>query len=159
MFMTLIAWGLGVAVILLARKASKRSLELQQRVDDLTREYYGLSSEVSDLSRIARHDLPDLQVQLLRKMNKLRFEPHMTIRQALEIHPEVGQILEINGGGCSGSGVWEHETIHEASQLQGKELAVVMQQLNGLLDGTTKVLPKNIDGFVPLGSLKLQKRT
>ena len=31
-----------------------------------------------------------------------------------------------------------------------------MQHLNGLLDGTTKVLPKNIDGFVPLGSLKTQ---
>jgi hypothetical protein len=159
MFMTLItliAWALGIAVILLARKASNRSFALQQRVDDLTREYYGLSSEVSDLSRITRHDLPNLHVHLLRKLDKLRFEPHMTIRQALEIHPDVEQILELNGGGCSGSGAWEHETIREASELQGKELDEVMHQLNGLLDGTTKVLPKNIDGFVPLGNLKLQ---
>ncbi|MDP6505519.1 MAG: hypothetical protein QF886_17990 [Planctomycetota bacterium] len=156
MFMTLLAWGLGIAVILLARRASHRALDLQQRVDDLTREYYGLSTEVSDLGRTTRHSLPDLQVQLLRKMEKLRFEPHMTIRQALEIHPDVGQVFEINSGGCSGSGAWEHETIREASELQGRELDEVMLHLNGLLDGTTKVLPKNIDGFVPLGSLKTQ---
>ncbi len=154
--MTLLAWGLGIGVILLARRASHRALDLQQRVDDLTREYYGLSTEVSDLGRVTRHSLPDLQVQLLRKMEKLRFEPHMTIRQALDIHPDVGQVFEINSGGCSGSGAWEHETIREASELQGRELDEVMQHLNGLLDGTTKVLPKNIDGFVPLGSLKTQ---
>jgi len=155
MFMFL-SWAVGIAVILLARKASNRAQDLQQRVEDLTREYYGLSSEVSDLSRITRNKLPDLQVQLLRKMDKLRFEPHMTVRQALDIHPDVGQILEINGGGSSGSGAWEDETIREASELQGKELDEVMQQLNGLLDGTTKLLPKDIDGFVPLTSLKSQ---
>ncbi len=153
MFTTLMFWLVGIAIILLCRKVCKRSRELQLHADELTREYYGLSSEVSDLGRLVRHTLPEMQISLLKQMNNLRFEPHMTIKHALAIHPDVNQVLDIGGGGCSGGGAYEHETIREAAEIQARSLDEVMQQLNGLLDGTTKVLPRSADGFVSLDSI------
>tara|TARA_B100001013_G_scaffold341315_1_gene265670 strand:- start:366 stop:884 length:519 start_codon:yes stop_codon:yes gene_type:complete len=155
MILTVFTWAFGILSLVLVFQASKRGQGLQKRVDNVTREYYGVSGRISELARTFRNEMPAIQIRLRQQLGKLCFEPDMTIGMALQIHPDAGQVLGLEGGaGCGSHGGNEWETIDEIAAKSEKDTEEIIQQLNGLLDGTTKLLPKTAAGFVPLTDLK-----
>jgi len=67
--------------------------------------------------------------------NKQKFEPDMTVRQALDLHPEAGLVLTgYHLGGCSHCGVNQFETLQQVCNAYGIPIDALLSSLNDLLD-------------------------
>lgn len=145
---------LGVCGLSLALATLRRARQLENQADEVTRVYYGLSGQVSELGRGLRSELPLLHIALRRRLGILRFEPGMTLKEVLMTHPDAGELLGlVAGGGAESTASGMPRTLREWAEVAERDLPTVLRQLNGLLDGSTKLLPKEA-GFVPLSSIK-----
>ena len=129
---SLIVAGLAVAV---AYIAVRRAGALDQRVSDLASSVYDLRGEVSETREKLEEEMLDLRLALRRQAGELKFEPTMTIAEALKVHPRVGELLsQFQLGGCSNCAVSDVDTIEGACQTYGLDQQALLRALNGLLE-------------------------
>jgi hybrid cluster-associated redox disulfide protein len=129
-----------VVAYLAVRRAGALDLRLSRISDNLSR----LRSEVTESQAQLGAQLADLRLMQRRQANDLRFEPRMTISEALQVHPRVADVLSsFHLGGCSQCAVSDVDTIEGACQTYGIDRDALMQALNGLLDSASKSSAKS----------------
>ena len=78
----------------------------------------------------------DLRLQARRQAGQAIFDPRMTISEAMDVHPKVGEVLaSFHLGGCSHCAVSDVDTIEGACQTYGIDQPALMNALNGLISG------------------------
>ncbi len=66
---------------------------------------------------------------------KEQFTPDMTIRQAMDTHPEAGLVLaSYHLGGCSHCGINQVETLGQVCSAYGIPIDALISSLNDLLE-------------------------
>lgn len=68
-----------------------------------------------------------------------RFRADMPVAEAMELHPRVGEVFAaFHLGGCSHCGVAHFETIEQVCAAYGVEVDVLLEVLEGLIEGPDK---------------------
>lgn len=63
------------------------------------------------------------------------FFPEMTVMEAMDMHPRVGEVFAaFHLGGCSSCGVAEYETIEQVCWAYGVEVETLLDVMEGLMD-------------------------
>lgn len=155
--------GLGFGCLWLAWRADLHLRQIENRADGVVREVYGVTGRVRDLDRELKSRLPAAQVAVRRRLGRMRFEPEMPVLLALLTHPDAALVLTLppSSAGCGPSlpgPEEESESLRAYLESRGKDVTMTLQQLNGLLDGSTRLLPKTAAGFVSVSSI-LRKAT
>jgi hybrid cluster-associated redox disulfide protein len=135
MTIQIIALVVAVAAIAIAYLAIRRAGALDLRLARLNDDLITLRSRLDESQAKLSSQIVDLRLVQRRQAGELKFEPGMTIADALQIHPRVAEILAAyHLGGCSNCAVSDVDTIEGACQTYGIDQNALMQTLNGLLD-------------------------
>lgn len=75
------------------------------------------------------------------------FFPEMTIQEAMQIHPQVGEVFAaFHLGGCSSCGIAEVETIEQVCWGYGVDVDMLLEVLEGLLEDDPKTADATSEG-------------
>ncbi len=92
-----------------------------------------------------------------RQAGELKFSPEMTIAEAMEVHPQVVQVLaSFHLGGCSHCAVSDVDTIEGACQSYGIDQSALMTALNQLIDPKSGALTGGSTGPIKIANMKLE---
>jgi hybrid cluster-associated redox disulfide protein len=124
-----------VVAYLAVRRAGAVDLRLSRTSDELS----SLRSEFTGRQEKLSAQIADLRLAQRRQGGELKFEPSMTIAEALQIHPRVAEVLaSFQLGGCPQCAVSDVDTIEGACQTYGLDQGALMQALNGLIEPVNK---------------------
>jgi len=126
-FLVLVAW-----LWLLSRSVRKLGDELQAAESRLARRFYTLQGRVTEISGTVR----ELDFERRRNAGLLAVRPEMTLTELHEIHPRVREILTsfgLAGGGCSGPGLDESQTLLDACRARSLDPRTLVSALEGFL--------------------------
>ncbi|MGQ9490653.1 MAG: hypothetical protein ACUVR4_10395 [Anaerolineae bacterium] len=134
--MTIAALVIALIALLIAFFALRRAGSLQERLDRSDSALYELRSALKATNQQLDEKISDLKLSMRRQAGEEIFRPEMTIAEAMEVHPRVGEVLAaFHLGGCSQCAVSEVDTIEGACQSYGIDQQALMQALNGLVTG------------------------
>jgi hybrid cluster-associated redox disulfide protein len=129
--MTIAALFVAVLSLVIAYLAFRRADALDKRLSETNDKLFDLRSQLNDASGEVR----GLRMEMRRQAGDLSFSPTMTIAEALEVHPQVVQVLaSFHLGGCSNCAVSDVDTIEGACQSYGIDQTALMTALNQLID-------------------------
>jgi len=129
--MTIAALFVAVLSLVIAYLAFRRADALDKRLSETNDKLFDLRSQLSD----ANGELRSLRLEMRRQAGDLSFSPTMTIAEAMEVHPQVVQVLaNFHLGGCSHCAVSDVDTIEGACQSYGIDQSALMTALNQLID-------------------------
>ncbi len=136
--MTTLALAVALVALLIAFFALRRAGSLQERLDRADSALYELRNTLRETNAQLDEKLNDLKLSLRRQAGEVIFRPDMTIAEAMQVHPRVGEILaSFHLGGCSHCAVSEVDTIEGACQSYGIDQNALMAALNSLATGGT----------------------
>jgi len=147
--MTIAALCVAVLSLVIAYLAFRRADALDKRLSETNDKLFDLRSQLND----ANGELRGLRLELRRQAGELKFSPKMTIAEAMEVHPQVVQVLaNFHLGGCSHCAVSDVDTIEGACQSYGIDQTALMTALNQLID------PKSggSTGPIKIANMKLE---
>ncbi len=130
--------GLALAAVALiyAWKLSHELATANRRLDRYNRALFDADEQIRRLREDLAASSARLHVELMQRTGGLEFAPHMTVREAQQIHPQVQQVLAgFHLGGCSSCAVEPDDTLAEICSDHGVDPAVLLATLNGLLAG------------------------
>jgi hybrid cluster-associated redox disulfide protein len=120
--------------LVVAYLAVRRAAALNQRLGSVDSSLISLRAEMTEVRSRLEAQLLELRLDLRRQAGDLKFEPAMTIAEALQVHPRVAEVLaEFQLGGCSNCAVSDVDTIQGACQTYGIDQNALMRALNALL--------------------------
>lgn len=134
---------ISVIALLLGLGAAAYAWKLQQelqvatrRLDRYNRSLFDANDELRKLREELTAALSGLRAEVrLAKGTQAVFDPQMTVRDAMAIHPQVEQILAaFHLGGCSSCAVDADDTLAAICQENGRDLTQVLQNLNLLVN-------------------------
>jgi hybrid cluster-associated redox disulfide protein len=132
--MTIAAIVVAAVAVLVAFVAMRRAAALDQRLARLESSMYSLKGALSEEREKLDAQLLDLRLDIGRQAGTLRFEPGMTIAEAMQVHPRVSEVLAgFHLGGCSHCAVSDVDTIEGACQTYGIDQKALMVALGGLI--------------------------
>jgi hybrid cluster-associated redox disulfide protein len=135
MVLQIIALVVAVLALVVAYLAVHRSGAIDGRLSRISDNLFTLRSEVDHDREQFGAQLAELRLAQRRQAGELKFEPTMTIAEALQVHPRVAEVLaSFNLGGCSQCAVSDVDTIAGACQTYGIDEAALMRALRGLLE-------------------------
>jgi hybrid cluster-associated redox disulfide protein len=135
MAIQIIALVVAVIALAIAYLAVRRVGALDLRLSRVTDNLVSLRSELDEGQKQLSLQLADLRLIQRRQEGELRFEPSMTIADALQVHPRVAETLaSFHLGGCSQCAVSDVDTIEGACQTYGIDQSALMNALNGLIE-------------------------
>jgi hybrid cluster-associated redox disulfide protein len=130
----IVALVIAVIALVIAYLAVRRAGALDQRLSRISDNLLTLRSELNESRETLNAQLVDLRWAQRRQAGELKFEPSMTISEALQMHPRVAEVLaNFRLGGCSQCAVSDVDTIEGACQTYGIDQGALMQALNGLI--------------------------
>jgi len=137
---------IAIVSLLVAYLAVRRAGALDERLSRANSNYTELRAELSETRAKLEARLVDLRVELRRQAGKLKFEPGMTIAEALALHPQVSEVLaRFQLTGCSDCAISDVDTLAGACQSYGVDQAALMAELAKLGDpAAAAVKPINI---------------
>lgn len=136
--MTIAAFAVALVALLIAFFALRRAGSLQERLDRADNALYELRSALKETNAQLDGKINDLKLSLRRHAGEVIFRPDMTIAEAMQVHPRVGEVLaSFHLGGCSHCAVSEVDTIEGACQSYGIDQNALMAALNSLAGGGT----------------------
>ncbi len=139
MTVQIIALVVAVVALVVAYLAVRRAGALDLRLSRISDNMVGLRTELIASQGKLSAQVADLRLAQRRQSGELRFEPSMTIAEALQIHPRVGELLaSFHLGGCSQCAGSDVDTIEGACRSYGIDQAALMQALNGLIEPANK---------------------
>jgi hybrid cluster-associated redox disulfide protein len=134
--MDIIALIAAVLALIVAFFAIRRAGALAERADRAANSVLELRSALNETNDKLDSALTDLRFEQRRQAGETIFTPKMTIADALQVHPKVGEVLAgFHLGGCSSCAVSDVDTIEGACQSYGIDQAALMNALNGLTGG------------------------
>jgi hybrid cluster-associated redox disulfide protein len=135
MAVQIIALVVAVVALAIAYLAVRRAGALDQRLSRVGETLFSLRSELDETTEKLSAQLADLRWTQRRQAGELKFEPTMTIADALQMHPRVVEVLSsFQLGGCSQCAVSDVDTIEGACQTYGIDQGALMRALTGLID-------------------------
>jgi hybrid cluster-associated redox disulfide protein len=135
MAVQIIALVVAVVALVAAYLAVRRAGALDQRLSRLSDSVFSLRAEMAEGQEKLSAQLVDLRLAQRRQTGDLKFEPTMTIAEALQVHPRVAEVLSnFRLGGCSQCAVSDVDTIEGACQTYGIDESALMRALNGLVE-------------------------
>ena len=135
MVLQIIALVVAVLALVVAYLAVHRVGVMDSRLSRLSDNLFTLRSELDQSREQLGAQLADLRWAQRRQAGELKFEPTMTIAEALQMHPRVAEVLaSFNLGGCSQCAVSDVDTIGGACQTYGIDEAALMQALRSLIE-------------------------
>lgn len=130
----IVALVVAVIALVIAYLAVRRAGALDQRLSRISDNLLTLRSELNESRETLNAQLVDLRWAQRRQAGELKFEPTMTIAEALQMHPRVAEVLaSYRLGGCSQCAVSDVDTIEGACQTYGIDQGALMRALNGLI--------------------------
>ena len=124
-----------VVALTVAYLALRRSGALAQQLSSAQSSLFSLRAELSETREQLEASLTDLRVEAKRRSGELKFEPSMTISEALEMHPRVADVLaSFHLGGCSDCAISDVDTLQGACQSYGIDQTALMQALEALVE-------------------------
>jgi len=135
MAVQIIALVVAVVALAIAYLAVRRAAALDQRLSRASDDLFSLRSELDETREKLSAQLADLRWAQRRQAGELKFEPTMTITDALQMHPRVAEVLaSFHLGGCSQCAVSDVDTIEGACQTYGIDQGALMRALTGLIE-------------------------
>jgi hybrid cluster-associated redox disulfide protein len=135
----IIALVVAAAALVVAYMAVRRAGAVDLRLSRVSDSLFGLRTEVTEGQAKLAAQIADLRLDQRRQSGELKFEPQMTISEALQLHPRVAELLSsFHLGGCSQCAVSDVDTIEGACQTYGIDQAALMQALNLLIEPADK---------------------
>jgi hybrid cluster-associated redox disulfide protein len=135
MVFQILALVVAVLALVVAYLALHRVGAIDGRLSRLSDNLFTLRSEVDRSKDELGAQLADLRWAQRRQAGELKFEPSMTIAEALQMHPRVAEVLAMfNLGGCSECAVSDVDTIAGACQTYGIDQAALMRALQTLIE-------------------------
>lgn len=136
---TIIAWlALGVALAALGY-AWKLNQELEtagRRLDRYNKALFDANDETRRLQERLQDETARLRVALRRQTPELAFSSEMSVREALIMHPQTGEVLAgFHMGGCDHCAVEPDETLAQAAAQAGVDVQQLVGTLNLLVSG------------------------
>ncbi len=132
---------LSVIALLLALAAMGYAWLLQRelgraarRLDRYNRALFDANDELRRLREEVGARAAALRVELMQRTGTLRFEGSTTVREAGQMHPQVGEVLAgFHLGGCSSCAVEPDETLAQVAAERGVALDTLLGTLNLLV--------------------------
>jgi len=135
MAVQIIALGVAVVALVAAYVAVRRAGAMDDRISRLSDSVFSLRSEFAESQEKLSAQVADLRLAQRRQSGELKFEPSMTIAEALQVHPRVAEVLSsFHLGGCSQCAVSDVDTIAGACQTYGIDQGALMRALTGLIE-------------------------
>lgn len=135
MAVQIIALGVAVVALVAAYVAVRRAGAMDDRISRLSDSVFSLRSEFAESQEKLSAQVADLRLAQRRQSGELKFEPSMTIAEALQVHPRVAEVLSsFHLGGCSQCAVSDVDTIAGACQTYGIDQGALMRALSGLIE-------------------------
>jgi hypothetical protein len=138
--LTLIAWLALVAGLLALVYGWKLSQELAtatRRLDRYNRTLFDVQDELRRLREQMQEETARLRVALRRQAGGLAFTPEMTVREALLLHPQAGEVLaSFHLGGCDHCAVEPDATLAQVCAQHAIETPRLVSRLNLLSPAT-----------------------
>jgi len=151
--MTFAALFVAVLSLVIAYLAFRRADALDKRLSETNDKLFDLRSQLND----ANGELRGLRLEMRRQAGELKFSPEMTIAEAMEVHPQVVQVLaSFHLGGCSHCAVSDVDTIEGACQSYGIDQSALMAALNQLIDPKSGALTGGSTGPIKIANMKLE---
>jgi hybrid cluster-associated redox disulfide protein len=136
--MNLAALIVAVVALVGAYLATRRSGALEQQLARVSRSLDELRLELREEQDKSEGQLRDLRMEMRRRAGELSFTPSMTIKEAMEVHPRVGEVLaSYHLGGCSQCAVSDVDTIEGACRTYGIDQPALMGALSHLIDASS----------------------
>lgn len=133
--MTTVALLVAVGAVLVAYLASRRAAAVEQRLTDVHHQLLDLRTQLKEAEGRWREELAGLRMGMRQRAGELSFSPQMTIAEALQVHPKVGEVLaSFHLNGCSHCAVSDVDTLEGACQTYGIDQKALMAALNRLAD-------------------------
>ena len=130
----IVALVVAIVALVVAYLAVRRAGALDQRLSRISDNLFTLRSELTQSRETLNVQLADLRLSQRRQAGELKFEPTMTIAEALQMHPRVAEVLANHRlGGCSQCAVSDVDTIEGACQTYGIDQGALMRALNDLI--------------------------
>jgi hypothetical protein len=123
---------LGAAFWLVARSFRKMEERVDAAESRLARRFYTLQGRVTEMGVTVR----ELDFERRRAAGEIRVSADMPLKELLDIHPKVREILTafgLTGGGCSGPGLDESQTLLDACRSQSLDPRSLIGALEGFL--------------------------
>lgn len=77
----------------------------------------------------------DIQESNSRTGETRHFDPHMTVGEAMAVHPQVAEVFAaFHLGGCASCGISEVETVAQVCMGYGVDIDILIDVLEGLMD-------------------------
>jgi hypothetical protein len=157
---TMVIWvvvtvALGVAVVALGFvwKLNSELAVATRRLDRYNKALFDANDEIRRLREGVEEELAEVRVALRRQQGTAAFEPQMTVREALLVHPQVEQVLaSFHLGGCSHCAVEPGDKLADVCQEHGVELQALMGTLNLLTQGRNQAAGSQAESKVSNGS-------
>jgi hybrid cluster-associated redox disulfide protein len=148
--MTVIAWlALIVAVVALGLvwKLNSELATATRRLDRYNKALFDANDEIRRLREEVEENVASLRVALRQRQGTVAFEPEMTVREALMLHPQAEQVLAgFHLGGCSHCAVEPNETLAEACRQHGVDVQMLVGNLNLLVQAGQDVSANAANG-------------
>lgn len=134
--LSLTALVLAALALVYAWKLGHELATANRRLDRYNRALYDADDQIRRLREEVAESTARLRVELMQRTGAVAFAPHMTVREAQQLHPQVPQVLAgFHLGGCSSCAVEPDDTLAEACSEHGVDPAALLATLNGLLAG------------------------
>jgi hybrid cluster-associated redox disulfide protein len=136
--MNLAALIVAALALAVAYLAVRRSGALEQQLARVSRSLDGLRLDLREEQEKSERRWLDLRMEMRRRAGELSFSPSMTIKEAMEVHPRVGEVLaSFHLGGCSQCAVSDVDTIEGACRTYGIDQPTLMSALGHLIDASS----------------------
>jgi len=136
--MPTIALIIAVLAVIVAFFALRRAGTLAERIDRAAGSIAELRSALNATNEKLNAQLTDMHLEQRRQAGETIFTPKMTIAEALQVHPKVGEVLaSFHLAGCSHCAVSDVDTIEGACQTYGIDQTALMHALDELAGGAS----------------------
>jgi hybrid cluster-associated redox disulfide protein len=156
--MTTVAIIIAAAALVTAYLAMRQVGAMDKRLSEISGSLHELRSALNEAREKSDEKLTELRLEMRRRAGERAFTSAMTIKEAMAVHPRVGEVLaSFHLGGCSQCAVSDVDTIEGACQTYGIDQNALMAALNRLAEGGDGDSAKPID--VSKGRLNIDRTT
>ncbi len=132
--MTTAALVIAVLALLLAYLAVRRTGVANDCYHRISADLQDLRHEIAEVRSWTDKGLVDLRLEALKQTGQLRFEPTMTIAEAMAIHPGVSDVLaSFHLRGCSQCAISDVDTLEGACRSYGIDQSALLAALTKLI--------------------------
>ncbi len=144
--MITVAVVIAAVALIVAYLAMRQAGAVDRRLTEISSSLAELRSALTESRAKADEKVSGLRLEMRRRAGELAFAPEMTIKEAMEVHPAVSDVLaSFHLGGCSTCAVSDVDTIQGACQTYGISQAELMTALSRLIEPDDGGSAKPID--------------